>query len=282
MQQDNYNIKDVLLNDDEELKTTNVKKVLVAIAALVILFLIILIIMKIINSGNIETDEPLVMPDTTTQIEKPQQSAADTVNIKPVTIKQPISKHEEIKKQLEQNDSENLSERSNQPQQTITVINSNESTGVKVVNSTKEEISPKKDIIEKTPDVKKEIKESKNTQIPEPAVKKAAEKVVAKKDTEKPKKETIDLIQSAPKSINKTQNNNKIYIQVFASKSYKNDDPKLTKIKKLGYNIVLHDSEVKGSKYTKVLIGPFNQEQANKALSDIRKNVNPEAFIFKQ
>ena len=62
--EENYDMRDVLLNDQtsKEQKNANLKRILTAIAILFVLLLIILIIMKSISSGNINDEKTIVMP----------------------------------------------------------------------------------------------------------------------------------------------------------------------------------------------------------------------------
>lgn len=77
---ENEELKDILLEKDDEAKGAKLKKLLMFIAALVILFLIIIVAMKLINSGDStqaqnEADSRLVLPPV------PAEQPVDTQEI---------------------------------------------------------------------------------------------------------------------------------------------------------------------------------------------------------
>lgn len=251
MKDENYIIDDLFVPNEKESKITSVKKTLLAIAAAVVLFLIILIIMKFINSDEIDTKKPPVIP---TKTEKPASESK-------VIVVQP-EKKVELKKVEEPI-----------------------------------ELSPKPTIKKEEPREPKPVVETKKIEPPrvtiEPKVTtpvKKEERVIVvsepKKVVKKTKKDTeINLKQVAPtkksattKSVSSTHN----YVQVLATKNFNKDSAEIKKLTSLGYSYILHDSMVNGVKYTKVLVGPFDEKSLNQALNRIRKEVNKDSFVFRK
>ena len=83
---ENDELKDILLDKDDEAKGVKLKKLLMFIAALVVLFIVIIVAMKLINSSDPmqaqnEADSRLVLPPV--PAEQPvEQPVADTISKK--------------------------------------------------------------------------------------------------------------------------------------------------------------------------------------------------------
>jgi len=72
------------------------------------------------------------------------------------------------------------------------------------------------------------------------------------------------------------------FIQVGAYSIKTPEKRYLDDIVKRGYNVTLHDAQVKGKKVTKILIGPYSSyEEAKKLLPEIRSCITNNAFIYK-
>lgn len=72
------------------------------------------------------------------------------------------------------------------------------------------------------------------------------------------------------------------YIQVASFKHTSADEDLLAKIIGFDYAYVLHTVEMNGDEYTKVLVGPFHDNQSViEVLADVRKKIVEDAFIFK-
>lgn len=73
------------------------------------------------------------------------------------------------------------------------------------------------------------------------------------------------------------------YIQVGSFAKYEPDKKFLASIKSLGYNYSYHKVDRNGKTINKVLVGPFASESdARVALKNIRKNIEPGAFVTKK
>jgi len=105
--------------------------------------------------------------------------------------------------------------------------------------------------------------------------------VKAKEET-KTKKAAV----SVKKETKKTVSNKKYYIQVAALMKYKKPNQKfLNLLKKEGYNYILYNtSYVKNGQkieVVKILVGPYDKNEAKKALRKIKSNITQNAFIYK-
>lgn len=90
------------------------------------------------------------------------------------------------------------------------------------------------------------------------------------------KKESVQ--KSAPVATGK-----QTYIQVGSFAKYEPDKKFLASIKKLGYDYTYHKVNRNGKTINKVLVGPFTTESdARTALKNIRKNIEPGAFVTKK
>ncbi|WP_345991484.1 SPOR domain-containing protein [Sulfurimonas sp. HSL-1716] len=102
-----------------------------------------------------------------------------------------------------------------------------------------------------------------------PSVKPSSSEAKAKKPTKAPAA--------------KTTGTKKIYVQVGSFAKYEPDKKFLASIKKLGYEYSYHKVQRNGKTINKVLVGPFTGEaDAREALKNIRKNIEPGAFITKK
>lgn len=73
-----------------------------------------------------------------------------------------------------------------------------------------------------------------------------------------------------------------VYIQVGATSRLSPDEKFLAKLVSKGYQHRLLPIDVKGTKVTKILIGPFtNSATARAELSKVRSNINKDAFIYR-
>ena len=70
------------------------------------------------------------------------------------------------------------------------------------------------------------------------------------------------------------------YVQVFASNAYDPNGADTKKITKKGYNPIALQTHVGSKSMVKILVGPFEGEALQKALSDMR-SINSEAYIYR-
>ncbi len=81
----------------------------------------------------------------------------------------------------------------------------------------------------------------------------------------------------------KTGNVKQLYVQVGSFEKFEPDKKFLASIKSRGYNYVYHKVNRNGKTINKVLVGPFSSESdARVALANIRKNIEPGAFLTKK
>lgn len=242
----NNDLKDIVLDsgEDDKLRNSGVKKILIFVVILVIIFLVVLIIMRLINTPETpENDSRLVLPPEPTEI---QEKAKNDEIFRQVPIIP-----EETKKESFEEMAKSLKE--------------------KEMASIKEE-KPKEEI-------KKEPKfeEPKELKMPEePKIKpKPTPKLKPKKDPKpalaKDKKDLSD-VGKTPKGT---------YIQVTATNKFDPSDKYLRNLKSKGYSYKLYKTLVNGKEYTKILVGPYDKKSINSHLSKIRKDINKDAFIFR-
>ncbi len=233
------------------------KKTLLAVASLVLLFLIFLIISKMINSN--DTSKSKVVQQSSekkiklTKNDKKEQSKTNIKTSKTITPddETDLKFKELVKKLREQDAKENGS----------VVSNTNDSLTPQVITPSKK-VKPKKSV------------ESKKV-APKPVIKKEP-KISITSSKPKVKKSTVtnpSRISSSAKSA--------FYIQVGATaKPYINQTLR-SKIKSGGFSYTTHPVYVKGRKFYKILIGPYNSKaEALKNIGSVKAIINPGAYIF--
>ena len=67
------------------------------------------------------------------------------------------------------------------------------------------------------------------------------------------------------------------YVQVFATSKFNPNADYMKKIAAKGYSY----KTIKAGELTKILVGPFDEKGLQKAVNDIRKDVNKDAFVFR-
>ncbi|MDL0088553.1 SPOR domain-containing protein [Campylobacter gastrosuis] len=273
----NNELKDILLDRDDELKSQKLKKLLMIIAALCVLFLIVIATMKILNSNEQEQtaqiDSRLVLPPMPDEGVATQDTAkkSDEQLFKQVPIV-PENKAEEdfdeMVKRLKDK------EKPQEPVKEIATSQTPKDTPVVV----------KKDAVIKPAEVKDVAKKDEKK-----ADKKKAEPVKTAKDSPKQKtpleatltkQEKIRIEpQQKPQPSQNVQSQNLqsgAYVQAFATKSAP-DARELAKISSKGYTY----KTLKVDGVTKVLIGPFSGENLKNELANIRKEINKGAFVYR-
>lgn len=277
---ENDELKDILLERDDEAKGLKLKKLLMFIAALVILFLIIVVAMKLVNSSDStqtqnEADSRLVLPpvpveqpvdtqapitDTNTDNKKSDTQLFEQVPIVPENKQQ--DEFEDMIKKLKDKENNKAVSKTEEPKETINSTEKPVEAPVKKVES-KVETPAKK--VEKAvaSDKKAEAKPAKTeTKIEKKAEKKSEVKEKVEKKTEPAKAESI-----AKGS----------YVQVFATSKFNPNAEYMKKIVAKGYSY----KTIKVGELTKILVGPFDEKTLQKAVSEIRKDINKDAFIFR-
>ncbi|CAD7288579.1 SPOR domain-containing protein [Campylobacter suis] len=277
----NNELKDILLEKNDN-NGTNVKKILLIIAAAVILFLAVIVVMKFINSdpeaktsANAEIDSRLVLPPAPSQdqnlaLNQPMatppaskpQDVSERKNDEQLFEQVPI-----IPEEKSQDDFEDMVKKLKGKSETDTSKN----------DATQQKPEPKpivKVVEEPKPEPAKKV-EVKPEPKPEPKkeeVKKEEPKKVAKEQPKpEPKKEPAKTTTAT------TSGSKGAYVQVAAISKPTPDASLTNKIVAKGYSY----TTVKAGNMTKVIVGPFSEDKIQNALSDIRKDIAYGAFIYR-
>ncbi|MBQ9875595.1 SPOR domain-containing protein [Campylobacter sp. CN_NA1] len=293
-------INDIVLNRNGNDKSASVKKILTAIAILIILFLIVLIIMKFINKGNIDTSANLQMPSEAELAKKEQAPKLEPIVITP----KPEPKKEEPKVEVKKPEQPKIEPSEPQNDAKFEIKKEEVKVDVKeqIIEIKKEEpqvqIAPTPQTVQPQPQVvanaepkpqpkKEEPKKTEPKVQPKPEPKKEQPKVETKKPEpkkEEPKKQEQPKNNEPAKTQPKGGNIKDVanlasgtYIQVHALSQYNPNAPSIKKISEKGYTPIAH----KSGNLTRILVGPFkNNDELSKAMSDV-KTLNNEAFVYR-
>ena len=294
---ENEELKDILLEKDDEAKGAKLKKLLMFIAALVILFLIIIVAMKLINSSDStqaqnEADSRLVLPpvpaeqpvdtqvpaqDTNPDVKKGDTQLFEQVPIVPENKQQ--DDFEDMIKKLKDKEGAKSAPKTEEPKEVVKAVEHPAETPKKA--ETKVEAPAKK--AETKSEAKAEKKaEAKPAKTEAKAEKKAETKAEKKPETKVEKK--VEAPAKAEKAEKKAEAPAKAesvakgsYVQVFATSKFNPNADYMKKIAAKGYSY----KTIKAGELTKILVGPFDEKGLQKAVNDIRKDVNKDAFVFR-
>jgi len=175
-------------------------------------------------------------------------------------------------------------------------------------NPTQKVVEPKKedDLFKQVPIIEEEdkkesfeemvkslkAKEIKKQEVLEPKIEETKKVIEAVKTQEKPKvvtppkkmtKPATKPIKTTPiKKVNNSSATTGVYVQVGATSRLTPDKKFLAKLASKSYEYRLLPIDVKGTKVTKILIGPYSTSSAAKAvLGDIKSTINKDAFIYR-
>ncbi len=240
---------DILLEKETDNKASKFKKFILLVGVLVLVFLVVLISMKAINKTP-QDDEEAIAKEMGLKPSKRITKPEDDPLFKQVPIIQEDSKNEgfeEMVRKLKEKEKKRIKE---------------------------EKVKPKEEkpikIIKAIPEEEKIIILPKKVDTPKPVKPKKVK--VKKKPVKKAKAKTR-------KKVHKNYNT---YIQVLASSKLNSDASYIRMIKSKGYSYRLYKTRVKGTMYLKVLVGPYrSRAEANHALPKVKRDLNPNAFIFK-
>ena len=294
---ENEELKDILLEKDDEAKGAKLKKLLMFIAALVILFLIIIVAMKLINSGDStqaqnEADSRLVLPpvpaeqpvdtqvpaqDTNSDVKKGDTQLFEQVPIVPENKQQ--DDFEDMIKKLKDKEGAKSAPKTEEPKEVVKAVEKPTEAPKKA--ETKVEAPAKK--AETKSEAKAEKKaEAKPAKTEAKAEKKAEAKAEKKPETKVEKKaeaptkaEKVEKKAEAPAKAESVAKGS--YVQVFATSKFNPNADYMKKIAAKGYSY----KTIKAGELTKILVGPFDEKGLQKAVNDIRKDVNKDAFVFR-
>ena len=294
---ENEELKDILLEKDDEAKGAKLKKLLMFIAALVILFLIIIVAMKLINSSDStqaqnEADSRLVLPpvpaeqpvdtqvpaqDTNSDVKKGDTQLFEQVPIVPENKQQ--DDFEDMIKKLKDKEGAKSAPKTEEPKEVVKAVEhpaeAPKKAETKVEAPAKKAETKSEAKAEKKPEAKPAKTEAKAEKKAETKAEKKPETKVEKKAETPAKAEKVEKKAEAPAKAESVAKGS--YVQVFATSKFNPNADYMKKIAAKGYSY----KTIKAGELTKILVGPFDEKGLQKAVNDIRKDVNKDAFVFR-
>ena len=294
---ENEELKDILLEKDDEAKGAKLKKLLMFIAALVILFLIIIVAMKLINSGDStqaqnEADSRLVLPpvpaeqpvdtqvpaqDTNSDVKKGDTQLFEQVPIVPENKQQ--DDFEDMIKKLKDKEGAKSAPKTEEPKEVVKAVEhpteAPKKAETKVEAPAKKAETKSEAKADKKPEAKPTKTEAKAEKKAETKAEKKPETKVEKKAETPAKAEKVEKKAEAPAKAESVAKGS--YVQVFATSKFNPNADYMKKIAAKGYSY----KTIKAGELTKILVGPFDEKGLQKAVNDIRKDVNKDAFVFR-
>ena len=294
---ENEELKDILLEKDDEAKGAKLKKLLMFIAALVILFLIIIVAMKLINSSDStqaqnEADSRLVLPpvpaeqpvdtqvpaqDTNSDVKKGDTQLFEQVPIVPENKQQ--DDFEDMIKKLKDKEGAKSAPKTEEPKEVVKAVEhpaeAPKKAETKVEAPAKKAETKSEAKADKKPEAKPAKTEVKTEKKAETKAEKKPETKVEKKAETPAKAEKAEKKVEAPAKAESVAKGS--YVQVFATSKFNPNADYMKKIAAKGYSY----KTIKAGELTKILVGPFDEKGLQKAVNDIRKDVNKDAFVFR-
>ena len=294
---ENEELKDILLEKDDEAKGAKLKKLLMFIAAFVILFLIIIVAMKLINSSDStqaqnEADSRLVLPpvpaeqpvdtqvpaqDTNSDVKKGDTQLFEQVPIVPENKQQ--DDFEDMIKKLKDKEGAKSAPKTEEPKEAVKAVEhpaeAPKKAETKVEASAKKAETKSEAKAEKKAEAKPAKTEAKTEKKAETKAEKKPETKVEKKAEAPAKAEKVEKKAETPAKAESVAKGS--YVQVFATSKFNPNADYMKKIAAKGYSY----KTIKAGELTKILVGPFDEKGLQKAVNDIRKDVNKDAFIFR-
>ena len=294
---ENEELKDILLEKDDEAKGAKLKKLLMFIAALVILFLIIIVAMKLVNSNDSaqsqnEADSRLVLPpvpaeqpvdtqvpaqDTNSDVKKGDTQLFEQVPIVPENKQQ--DDFEDMIKKLKDKEGAKSAPKTEEPKEAVKAVEhpaeAPKKAETKVEASAKKAETKSEAKAEKKAEAKPAKTEAKSDKKAETKAEKKPETKVEKKAEAPAKAEKVEKKAEAPAKAESVAKGS--YVQVFATSKFNPNADYMKKIAAKGYSY----KTIKAGELTKILVGPFDEKGLQKAVNDIRKDVNKDAFVFR-
>ena len=294
---ENEELKDILLEKDDEAKGAKLKKLLMFIAALVILFLIIIVAMKLVNSNDSaqsqnEADSRLVLPpvpaeqpvdtqvpaqDTNSDVKKGDTQLFEQVPIVPENKQQ--DDFEDMIKKLKDKEGAKSAPKTEEPKEVVKAVEhpteAPKKAETKVEAPAKKAETKSEAKAEKKAEAKPAKTEAKAEKKAETKAEKKPETKVEKKAETPAKAEKVEKKAEAPAKAESVAKGS--YVQVFATSKFNPNADYMKKIAAKGYSY----KTIKAGELTKILVGPFDEKGLQKAVNDIRKDVNKDAFVFR-
>ena len=294
---ENEELKDILLEKDDEAKGAKLKKLLMFIAALVILFLIIIVAMKLINSSDStqaqnEADSRLVLPpvpaeqpvdtqvpaqDTNSDVKKGDTQLFEQVPIVPENKQQ--DDFEDMIKKLKDKEGAKPAPKTEEPKEVVKAVEhpaeAPKKAETKVEAPAKKAETKSEAKAEKKAETKPAKTEAKAEKKAETKPEKKPETKVEKKAEAPAKAEKVEKKAETPAKAESVAKGS--YVQVFATSKFNPNADYMKKIAAKGYSY----KTIKAGELTKILVGPFDEKGLQKVVNDIRKDVNKDAFVFR-
>ena len=294
---ENEELKDILLEKDDEAKGAKLKKLLMFIAALVILFLIIIVAMKLVNSNDSaqsqnEADSRLVLPpvpaeqpvdtqvpaqDTNSDVKKGDTQLFEQVPIVPENKQQ--DDFEDMIKKLKDKEGAKSAPKTEEPKEVVKAVEhpaeAPKKAETKVEAPAKKAETKSEAKAEKKAEAKPAKTEAKAEKKTETKTEKKPETKVEKKAEAPAKAEKVEKKAETPAKAESVAKGS--YVQVFATSKFNPNADYMKKIAAKGYSY----KTIKAGELTKILVGPFDEKGLQKAVNDIRKDVNKDAFVFR-
>ena len=294
---ENEELKDILLEKDDEAKGAKLKKLLMFIAALVILFLIIIVAMKLVNSNDSaqsqnEADSRLVLPpvpaeqpvdtqvpaqDTNSDVKKGDTQLFEQVPIVPENKQQ--DDFEDMIKKLKDKEGAKSAPKTEEPKEVVKAVEhpaeAPKKAETKVEAPAKKAETKSEAKAEKKAEAKPAKTEAKAEKKAEAKAEKKPETKVEKKAEAPAKAEKVEKKAETPAKAESVAKGS--YVQVFATSKFNPNADYMKKIAAKGYSY----KTIKAGELTKILVGPFDEKGLQKAVNDIRKDVNKDAFVFR-
>ena len=294
---ENEELKDILLEKDDEAKGAKLKKLLMFIAALVILFLIIIVAMKLVNSNDSaqsqnEADSRLVLPpvpaeqpvdtqvpaqDTNSDVKKGDTQLFEQVPIVPENKQQ--DDFEDMIKKLKDKEGAKSAPKTEEPKEVVKAVEhpaeAPKKAETKVEAPAKKAETKSEAKADKKPEAKPAKTEAKAEKKAETKTEKKPETKVEKKAEAPAKAEKVEKKAETPAKAESVAKGS--YVQVFATSKFNPNADYMKKIAAKGYSY----KTIKAGELTKILVGPFDEKGLQKAVNDIRKDVNKDAFVFR-
>ena len=294
---ENEELKDILLEKDDEAKGAKLKKLLMFIAALVILFLIIIVTMKLVNSNDSvqsqnEADSRLVLPpvpaeqpvdtqvpaqDTNSDAKKGDTQLFEQVPIVPENKQQ--DDFEDMIKKLKDKEGAKPAPKTEEPKEVVKAVEhpteAPKKAETKVEAPAKKAETKSEAKAEKKAETKPAKTEAKTEKKAETKAEKKPETKVEKKAEAPAKAEKVEKKAETPAKAESVAKGS--YVQVFATSKFNPNADYMKKIAAKGYSY----KTIKAGELTKILVGPFDEKGLQKAVNDIRKDVNKDAFVFR-
>ncbi|MCR6591654.1 membrane protein [Campylobacter insulaenigrae] len=253
-------------------KNEKIKKILLRAIILIIVFLVVMIVMKLINNPSEEKSLQIPSePEKQSSYESNFDSLPITDNSKEEDEFEALARKLKEESALNENNMSTNEVMSNEipleENVTDSVINSNvldqiASTEPKEEKNMVSNVSNIEELPEKKakPEVKKEIKDAK----------------VVKENVVNNPNELFEKVKTTDSNFESGA-----YIQVFSLNTLDPKSKELNILKENGYNYKIYKTTVNGKELTKVLVGPYSENDLKVELEKIRSKVAKGAFTFR-